>query len=139
MADKRLADIAEKMAGIDIAMLATHTEGGLIASRPMSNNGDVKYDGDSYYFTTADSRMVADIERDPQVSLGFNGDDNFCVAVAGRAELIRDKASFKKHWTEDLDAWFEDGIDTENLVMIKVHAGRIKFWDGEDNGEVKMS
>ena len=51
MTQKSLADLATKMRGIDIAMLSTRTAGGEIASRPMSNNGDVDDDGDSYFFT----------------------------------------------------------------------------------------
>ena len=57
-----LKDLAEQMRDIDIAMLSTHTEGGKIASRPMSNNRQVDYDGDSYYFTYEDALMVADIQ-----------------------------------------------------------------------------
>ncbi|MDP1908299.1 MAG: pyridoxamine 5'-phosphate oxidase family protein, partial [Hyphomicrobium sp.] len=72
MTQKSLADIAAKMRGIDIAMLSTKTEGGEIASRPMSNNGDVDYDGDSYFFTWDASRVVADIEGDDRVSLAFS-------------------------------------------------------------------
>jgi hypothetical protein len=34
MSKKSLADIAKEMAGIDIASLSTHTEGGEIANRP---------------------------------------------------------------------------------------------------------
>jgi hypothetical protein len=36
---KSLEEISERMAGIDIAILSTHTEDGQIANRPMSNNG----------------------------------------------------------------------------------------------------
>ena len=61
MTDKTLSDLSKKMRDIDIAMLSTHTEGGAIAGRPMSNNGEVEYDGASYYFTWETSRMVADI------------------------------------------------------------------------------
>ena len=43
-----LDQLADKMKGIDIAILSTHTEGKAIANRPMSNNGDVRYDGTSY-------------------------------------------------------------------------------------------
>jgi hypothetical protein len=39
MSRKSLAEIAKQMAGIDIAILSTHAEGGEIANRPMSNNG----------------------------------------------------------------------------------------------------
>ena len=47
MADKTLKDIATKMAKLDIALLTTHTSRGQLSSRPMSNNGDVEYDGNS--------------------------------------------------------------------------------------------
>ncbi|WP_312797840.1 pyridoxamine 5'-phosphate oxidase family protein [Tianweitania sp.] len=135
MAEKTLEEIAAAMKGIDIAMLTTVTEDGSLASRPMSNNGDVDFDGDSYYFTYEESRMVADIEEEPAVTLGFAGDDGFYVAVSGDADLIRDKEEFEAHWNPDLDKWFEDGIDTPNIVMIKVESDRLKWWKGEDAGE----
>jgi general stress protein 26 len=99
MSKKSLAEIAEKMAGIDIAILSTHTEGGEIANRPMSNNGDVTYDGTSYCFTYEKARTVSDIQRHPKVVLGFSSGRGIFsygiyVAVEGTAELIRDKAAF---------------------------------------------
>lgn len=138
MPAKSLSDLSDKMREIDIAMLMTRTDGGAIAGRPMSNNGDVEYDGDSYYFTMSDARMVADIEADPTVSLAFQGEDMFMVAVQGKGEIVRDEAAFEEHWNPDLDDWFEDGVDTEGLVMIKVSAKRVHYWDGEENGEVKL-
>ena len=138
MPDLTLQDLAKKMKGIDIATLATHTTGGEIAGRPMSNNGDVEYDGDSFYFTTAGTRTVSDIEADPKVSLSFTGKHGFWATVEGEAELIRDKAAFDDHWNKDLDKWFEDGIDTDGLVMIRVSARRIKYWDKMDEGELTL-
>ena len=135
---KTLQELAKKMRDIDLAVLSTHTEGGEIAGRPMSNNGDVDYDGDSYYFTWNRSRMVQDIERDPRVALAFQGKKAFFVAVEGRAEVIRDRGSFKAHWTPDLDRWFKDGVDTEGLAMLKVRAQRIHYWDGEEDGEIRV-
>jgi general stress protein 26 len=138
MANRNLHDIAEKMRDIDIAFLTTRTDGGELAARPMSNNSDVEYDGDSFYFTEDSARMVGDIQRDPMVGLQFSGKDGFFVAVEGRADLIRDKQAFAEHWSPDLDAWFKEGVDTPGLVMIKVGAQRIKYWDGEENGEVAL-
>jgi general stress protein 26 len=142
MAQKSLADISKKMSGIDIAMLSTKTENGQIASRPMSNNGDVEYDGDSYYFTWEQSRLVDDVKRDAQVSLAFSqapgllAGGGLYVAVEGRADIIRDKTQFEAHWNADLDSWFEQGVDTPGIVMVKVHAERIAYWDGQDQGEI---
>jgi general stress protein 26 len=130
-----LETIAQHMRHLDIATFTTVTEGGALASRPMSNNGDVEYDGNSHYFTFEQSRLVADIGRNPQVNLGFEGDDDLYVAVAGTAELIRDKSAFEAHWVPDLDHWFPQGIDTPGVVLVKVRAARIKYWQGEENGE----
>lgn len=141
---KTLADLSEKMRDIDFTMLSTTTEGGAIAGRPMSNNRQVDYDGDSYYFALDDTRTVHDIARDPQVGLSFQGKSGllgmrpFFVAVEGRGELIRDKAQFAAHWTKDLDRWFAQGVDTPGLVLIKVAAARVHYWDGEDEGELTI-
>ena len=138
-----LADIAKEMAGIDIAILSTHTESGEIANRPMSNNGDVTFDGTSYYFTYEQARAVSNIERNPKVALGFSSEAGLFskgvyVAVEGTAELIRDKAAFKQHWTSDLDKWFDNGIDTPDIVLIKVKAKRATYWKGREEGEVEL-
>ena len=143
MTRKTLAEIAKEMAGIDIAILSTHTENGQIASRPMSNNGEVAYDGTSYYFSYEQARAVSDIQRNPKVALGFSSEaglfsQGIYVAVEGTAELIRDKAAFRQHWTSDLDTWFDNGVDTPGVVLIKVKANRVTYWKGRDEGEVAL-
>ena len=143
-AEMSLAELADKMAGIDIAVLTTRTAGGQLAGRPMSNNGDVQYNGESFYFTYEDTHTVEDIERDSNVGLAYQGSQKlfgsskFYVFVEGNASLVRDKASYKAHWTPELDKWFEGGIDDSNIVMIRVKAAQIKFWDGMKHGTVKI-
>ncbi|MDB5678801.1 pyridoxamine 5'-phosphate oxidase family protein [Sphingomonas bacterium] len=142
---KTLSEIAEGMRDIDFTMLTTHGPDNTIAARPMSNNREVDYDGDSYYFTWDSSLMVADIARDPRVALTFQGKAGllgmrpFFVAVEGEADVIRDKARFAEHWSKGLDRWFEQGVDTPGLAMLHVRATRIHYWDGEDEGEVKLA
>ena len=93
------------MRSIDFTMLTTRTASGALTSRPMSNNGDVDYDGDSWFFTTEDTGMVTDIMGDPVVGLTLTGDKGLLgkpgifISVEARAELIRDKAQFEAHWT----------------------------------------
>ena len=136
--NKTLKDLAEHMRGIDIAMLSTITEGGYIAGRPMSNNGEVEYDGTSYYFTNEDTRTVSDIRREPKVALAFQGKDTFSLAVEGQATLSQDKGEMKDHWTPDLDKWFEGGIETPGLTLITVVAERAHYWAKGDEGEVTI-
>ena len=144
MAELTLSDISEKMRDIDFAILSTRTQSGAIAARPMSNNRQVDYDGDYYFFTLQETGSIRDITGDPNVGLSFQGRSGalgmkpFFITIEGRAELIRDKGQFAEHWTSDLDEWFKDGIDTPGLVLIKVNAQRLHYWDGYEEGEISL-
>lgn len=115
-----------------------------IDSRPMSNNGDVEYDGDSWFFSYEDARKISELGRDSAVALTFTaspsllGKPGIFIAVNGEASLVRDKTQFEAHWVKDLDRWFPDGIDTPGLVLIKVSARTIEYWDGEENGSIDL-
>ena len=135
-----LKAVSEKMSGIDAAILSTHGQGEEIANRPMSNNGDVEYNGTSYFFSYEGAQCVSDIGRNSKVALGYSTDGGLFtgavyIAVEGTAELIRDKAAFAQHWTPDLDKWFDKGIDTPGLVLLKVRAVRIKVWERNQEQE----
>lgn len=138
---QHLGHIAKAMKDIDFVMLNTHAEGGQIGARPMSNNRQVDYDGDSYFFTWEDCRMVRDIGRDPRVGLSLQGKGSpdgapgIFIAVEGEARVVRDKARFAEHWTDELRRWFTDGVDTPGMVMLHVDATRIAYWDGEEEGD----
>src|SRR4051812_44185820 len=142
---KTLGEIAETMRDIDFAMLSTTTDGGAIAARPMSNNRDVEYDGDSWYFAFESTRTVQDIVANPRVGLGFQtkggllGKPPTFIHVEGTALLIRDKGAFAEHWTTDLERWFEQGIDTPGLTLIHVKGERAHYWDGQDQGELVLA
>lgn len=139
-----LHDLSHAMRKIDFAMLTTRTEGDQLATRPMSNNGEVEWQGDSFYFSYEHARTVRDIEADPRVSLSFQGSAGLLgkpplfVAVEGEARIHRDKGAFAEHWTSDLDRWFPQGIDTPGIALIQVSAVRIHYWDGSEDGEVPV-
>lgn len=140
---RTLAELAE-IKDIDFAMLSTHTQNGAIASRPMSNNRQVEYDGDNWFFACEDTRLIDDIRANPDVGLGFQGKAGLLgmrplfVSIEGKAELIKDKVQFEAHWTRDLELWFKEGVDTPGLTLIKVHGIRAHYWDSEDQGEIVL-
>jgi general stress protein 26 len=145
---KTLEDIAEDMKQIDFCTLSTHAPGGTIGARPMSNNREVDYAGDAWFFTYQDRQMVTDIEMDANVGLtylgsaglkGILGAPGQFIHVEGKARIVRDKAQFARHWDTSLDRWFPQGIDTPGTVMLQVTATRIHYWDGEDEGEVTLA
>lgn len=142
---KTLGELAKIVKGIDFAMLSTHSDHGTIAGRPMSNNRDVEYDGDSWYFACEDTRVVRELRADPKVGLGFHGKGGMLgmkpvfIHIEGEARIIQDKAQFEAHWTPDLERWFKDGIDTPGLVLINVQGTRLHYWDGEEAGELVLT
>ncbi len=148
MADKtvqqHIEHVAQAMRAIDFVMLNTHTKDGQIGARPMSNNRQVEWDGDSYYFTWEDCLMVEDIKRNAKVGLSLqgqgsgNGAPGTFISVEGDAEIIRDKAKFREHWVDELERWFKGGIDTEGMVLIKVVATRAAYWEGETEADFDL-
>lgn len=144
MSETLLADIARKLKKIDFCMMSTHGGSGAITNRPMSNNGDVEYDGDSWFFSYTDTNKVADIGRDAKVTLSFTeppsllGKPGMFISIEGEASLVRDKAQFEEHWVPDLDRWFTQGADTPGLVLIRVQGKRVQYWDGEENGTILL-
>ncbi len=144
MANTTIADLSKMMADIDFATMSTTAVTGGITSRPMSNNRDVEFQGDAYFFAYESSAKIAEIERDASTSLSYAGSKGLLlgtplfIAVMGRSTLIRDKADFAAHWTKELDRWFPQGIDTPGVILIKVHASRIRYWIGEDQGELTV-
>lgn len=57
----KISELSRKLSKIDFCMLNTHDPAGQINSRPMSNNGDVEYDGDSWFFSYEDTKCSGPI------------------------------------------------------------------------------
>lgn len=137
MSDRSLAQIAEKLKSIDVAMLVTKTgEEGAIAARPMSNNKDVsESDGTTFHFATDDGRIDDDLKRSDECGATYTSGEFYC-SVQGTGKLHRDRATLEKHWVKDLEKWFENGLDTDGLVLIEVSPRRIAWWEGREQGEL---
>lgn len=139
-----LQDLSSHLRKIDFCMFSTNAGSGRIASRPMSNNGDVEYDGDSWFFAYGDSNKVSHIEAVDEVSLTFTappsllGKPGIFIAVEGNAVVSREKSNFAEHWISELERWFPEGIETPGLVLIKVAARSAQYWDGEESGSVQI-
>ncbi len=145
MSYRSITDIARKIRQMDIAMLMTHDPHGHITGRPMSHNRELDYRGDSFFFAWDDSQLVRDIERDPKVALAFQGGRHLLggpgihINVEGMARVVRDRRQFLPHWNPSLQRWFDAGIDTPGLVMIHVHARRVHYWEGAEEGEIDVA
>lgn len=134
---REIRKVAEMMKDLDFCMMTTRSEGGLRA-RPMSNNGEVEFDGDVWFFSAADSRKIRDIESDPEVHLSYADTQRFVfVSMGGAATIVRDREKKRQLWMKELERWFEDGPDSDDVVLIKVSPRKVGYW-GEDEGEIDL-
>lgn len=137
---KSIKQIAKMMRDLDFCMFTTKAEEGSLRSRPMSNNGEVEFDGDVWFFSAADSRKVAEIEADPLVELSYSDTEHFLfISMSGEAAIVHDLEKKRELWIEDLERWFEDGPESEDVVLIKVTPSVVAYWNGEEDGELTLA
>lgn len=129
--------LVEAMKDMDICFMATK-DGDKLCSRPMSNNAQVDWDGDNWFFSNGDTRKVRQLEADPTVMLDFSGEKDW-ISLRGTAQLHRDdKSLFEKHWSKDIDKWFPKGIETPGLVLIQVTAEDGEVFGASGDGIIKL-
>jgi general stress protein 26 len=143
MASKRSADIkkvARMMRNLDFCMMTTHAaEGDGLRARPMSNNGEVEFDGDVWFFSEASSRKIEDIESEPEVHLAYSDIENFVfISMGGKASIVRDTEKKRELWIKELERWFENGPESDDVVLIKVTPSKVAYW-GDDEGEIDLA
>ncbi len=120
--------VADAMATIDFCMMQTVGEHG-VNTRPMSNNGEVQYDGDNWFCSRRSSTKVREIRADDRVHLTFadNEGTNF-ISVWGAGAIVDDADLKKRLWQKSLERWFENGPEDPEVTLIKVTANRIQTW-----------
>ena len=105
-ADDEVRKIAALIRDIDICMLVT-SDGHELRGRPMSNNGEVEFDGDCWFFAFRDSAKVRQIEAQPRVELAYIATERGAwVSIEGTAEVVADEEKKRALWVDDLRMWF---------------------------------
>lgn len=134
-----IAHVAGLLKDIDICQFATRGEGGELHARPMSNNGKVEWDGDSWFFAPKDGRLVAELERDPAVVNAYrNGKGYTFVSVSGTATIETDPELKKRFWLEELERWFPNGPEDPNVALLRVQAEHVEWWGEEGDGSADL-
>ncbi|MFJ5697185.1 pyridoxamine 5'-phosphate oxidase family protein [Arthrobacter sp. NPDC093139] len=109
-----------------IGMFTTINEKGALVSRPLAVQ-DVKDDGDMWFFTGEGTSQVAHIGAHPRVNVSF-GQRTEWVSVAGTAEVVRDRDKIRELWNQAAEAWFPDGPDTPEVVLLRVDSDSAEYW-----------
>lgn len=131
--------IAKLMRDLDFCMFTTLPMRGGTHSRPMSNNREVEFDGDVWFFSAADSRKVREIKTNPNVQLSYVDLDGWrFLSVSGKARIVHDVEKKQELWMKELEQWFDEGPESEAIVLIKVTPSLVSYWTKNDAGELRL-
>jgi len=133
--DSQVAKLAELIADTQVCMFTT-TDDGRPVSRPMAVQ-EVEFDGDLWFFTKQGGRKIDQIGRECRVNVSFSSRNSW-VSVTGEAEIVRDVAKAKELWNSGIEAWFPDGPENPDIVLVKVHADGAEYWDTPGAGVVSV-
>src|ERR1700739_4748776 len=88
--EQMVAKVAELIKDINVAMLTTEAEDGLLHSRPMATQ-KTGVDGQLWFFTGLSTGKVSEVDWNPEVNLSYSdGSANKYVSVSGTAEILHD-------------------------------------------------
>jgi general stress protein 26 len=129
----------ELVKGIKFAMLTTQSLEGTLRSRPMYTQ-DVEFDGDLWFFTSASSGKVDEIETNREVNVAYaKPENNTYLSVSGTAQVLQDAQKIHELWSPALKAFFPDGPEDPDLVLLRVTVSEAEFWAGERNPVLRLA
>lgn len=134
-----IPQIAALLNKIDICLFATRGDGGELHARLMSNNSQVEWDGDSWFFAPSDGRLVAELESDPTAVTAYRAAEGYTfVSVSGSAEIETDPELKKTFWLEELERWFPNGPEDPNVSLIRLTAEHAEWWGEQGDGSADL-
>jgi len=81
-----------------------------------------------WFFTVNQCLKTAEINSHHNVCVTMQRDKTF-ISLTGRAVLSQDRHLMRSLWNDKLLAWFPQGVDQENLALIKVDTLWAEYWD----------
>jgi general stress protein 26 len=134
-----IKELADRIAGVRIAMLTTVDEEGRLRSRPMATQ-ELEFDGELWFFTKESSAKVDEVQAERQVNLAYaDPGKSLWVSVSGTADLVRDRAKIDQLWSPMLKAWFPDGKDDPDVALLRVRVSAAEYWDAPNSKMVQLA
>jgi general stress protein 26 len=129
----------ELVKGIKYAMLTTRSSEGHLRSRPMYTQ-DADFEGEIWFFTDGSSGKVDEINQYPDVNVAYSKpESNTFLSVTGRAEVVKDQQKIHEYWNPSLKAFFPDGPDDPDLVLLRIAVEEAEYWTGERNPVLRLA
>nr|MBA2736564.1 pyridoxamine 5'-phosphate oxidase family protein [Pyrinomonadaceae bacterium] len=111
----------------------------VLRSRPMQTQ-EFDFDGDLWFFTSSKTHKTDEIEKDRRVNVSYAApDSNTYVSVSGTAEIEKDRAKIEELWNPIYKAWFPEGLEDPNLILLKVTVEQAEYWDSPSSTIVQIA
>ena len=134
-----IPEIARMLREIDICLFSTLGDGGQLHARPMSNNGEVEWDGNSWFFAPSGGRLVAELRAEPAAVTAYRADARFAfVSVSGPVTIEDDIELKKRYWQEDLKRWFPGGPEDPGVTLLRLDSHHVDWWTEEGDGSADL-
>jgi general stress protein 26 len=131
-------ELNDLIRGIQFAMLTTVRPNGALHSCPMATQ-EVDTEGHLWFFTRTDTDKVEALRGDKRVCVSYaDPDGQRYVSVTGIGDLIRSEAKARELWNPLYKAWFPQGLDDPNLVLIKVLVEDAEYWHAPEGRMVQL-
>ncbi|WP_298232085.1 pyridoxamine 5'-phosphate oxidase family protein [uncultured Azohydromonas sp.] len=135
-----IAKLWELIKDVRFGMLTTRHENGHLHSRPMTTQNRRDDEADAlFFFMSRSGEPFADLQREPQVNVAYadpSGDTY--VSVSGLAEAVEDAALRRALWNTANQAWFPNGPDDANVVLVRVRITHAEYWDVHESKLVQL-
>jgi general stress protein 26 len=136
--EESIKKLGELIQNVDVAMMVT-IDDGIMRSRPMSTQ-EAEFNGELWFFTNINDHKIGEIEKDNRVNLSYSKpDDTIYVSVSGTIDMVRDKAKIEEFWSPLYKAWFPEGKDDPNIVLLKVTVEQAEYWDYSSGKLVQLA
>jgi general stress protein 26 len=140
--DERLESIAtihDLIKDIRVAMLTTLAHDGTLTSRPMMTQ-EAEFDGTLWFLTGQDTAKAGQVSEHRSVNVSYaQPDDDRYVSLSGVATIVKDRDRAEQLWTPVYQAWFPEGVDDPNLVLLKVEVEAAEYWDASSGKMVALA
>ena len=132
------ADVWDRVKDMRYAMLTTHDTDGSLTARPMTVSQKT-FDGSLWFFTSKSSPPAAAVSRNPEVGLQFvDTHKDLYVSLSGEAVLETDRVRMEGLWSPIMKAYFPQGLDDPDLVLLRVDVYKAEYWDVKESKPVQL-
>lgn len=130
-------ELAELVDAFRFGMLVNVSSAGELRARPMTileKRGAATTQDDAHgasrltFSTSLDNALVADLRHAPRVCVTLQDGYKY-VSLTCTARLAQDRARIRELWSPPLEAWFPDGPDSAEIVLIDCDVTFAEFWD----------